>query len=310
MSENNISSGMRHVTLLRALHRAVPALLAVSFGSCGGGNGNPSGPSGGEGRSTFTGTAVIGDAGSFWVSYDVNPTSAGDLDAEVSWSVTAPGHGRNAGNQPVLGLNFIAVSPFHNCLGLGLPTVCVQSPYSSSSPVRLRFRTDASSRYELSIGENYVCGGCTIQYTLAVTHPSAAITPAPPRSCGRWIVEPLRGGDGAVYPEIDLGASPATARLRIGERARIGVTGLECSGRGTHMPSYQPVQWSANGSVAAVTELPLDFGAVNAELRAVGRGETRPQATLITQDGTSETAEFSYCDGCVSATPLRLVVVR
>lgn len=194
----------------------------------------------------------------------------------------------------------------------------MQSPFSSSSPVRFRFRTDASSRYRLSIGENYVCGGCTIQYTLVVAHPSAIVTPAPQRSCRRWIIHALRV-DGAVYPDIDLGASPATAQLRVGETARIGISGLECAGSGTWIPSFQPLQWPANGSVAAVTDLPLDERGISgsAELLAVGRGQTRPQASLITQDGASGTAEFSYCSrfsptgaDCLSATPLTLAVVR
>jgi hypothetical protein len=98
--------------------------------------------------------------------------------------------------------------------------------------------------------------------------------------------------------------------FELARKRNFRIFGLECGGQ---TPSFQPPQWSVDGRVAVVTEGLPDY----AELRAVGRGETRPGVALISQDGTSETAEFSYCNqrddtgqSCVSATPLLLVVAR
>jgi hypothetical protein len=121
---------MRHVKFRRALRVAAALVALHAMGTCGGGE--PSGPNGPEARTSFTGTAVLGDAGHLVLPYELTATGPGDLVAELSWSVTAPGLGRFGGNPPEPGLQLYGHGA--GCSGSG-SGFCADSQFSSSSPV-------------------------------------------------------------------------------------------------------------------------------------------------------------------------------
>jgi hypothetical protein len=153
------------------------------------------------------------------------------------------------------------------------------------------------------------CGGCTLQYTLTVRYPSGALRPDPQPSCRQWILVPTKvdGQSEWVYPELDVSSSPAIARLGVGQKSLVTITGLDCSS----YPGFEPVEFSADSSVAVVEP---QFGG-DAAVTAVGRGETRPSAALVSQDGASVNAPLAYCSQrgptnqwCAAATAMMLVV--
>jgi len=286
---------------MAVLRRAFLVLLTASLPSCGGASptGNDSG-----GMQSFSGTAVVGSAGGntvFGASLDIR--EGGKIEVSVDWTVTAAGSGPNAGNRPPL----LATLWRRDFSFTGSEVVVAQR--QGQSPFQVSASVDKGDSLFMDVQWNGLCGGCTLQYTITIRYPPGVLRPDPSPSCRQWILVPTKvdGQSEWVYPELDLASSPAIARLGIGQKAYLTITGLECVGSN---PGFEPVDFSADPAVAAMT--PKVRGAV---VTAVGRGETRPAAAIVTQDGASIDALLAYCsqwgptnEWCAAATPMTLVV--
>jgi len=137
---------------------AAIALLCGSLAGCS----NPAGPSGGP--TTFSGEAIVADpapGSPFGTFFEVEGEFRDDgrLRADLTWRVVAAGSGRFGSQDPGIQLEFFRFCPGWQCPGYASAGPATEPPLSVAGDI-VRGRT---------------CGGCRIQYTLQIQHPSGSV---------------------------------------------------------------------------------------------------------------------------------------
>lgn len=258
---------------------------------------NPAGPDGGQ-VSTFSGTMVIVDSGggSRVAVEAASFRSDGQLRAELTWSVVAPGRGSLGAQPPELLLDFLRSCPGSSC---GPSTTAGPA---TSGPLSVSGGVHPASAYLVRIRAQRLCGGCRIDYTLRIAHPGdASFRALPVSTCPAYVVTfPSATGP---RPVIDLQASPPEARMSEGERATIGAQPVGCAST----PGHQVEGWTVtNPSVARIVEV---GSSGSFDLRAERPGQTRVLVDVVHIDGSRVQGELGYCPGALSeCTPVRLVL--
>lgn len=148
-----------------SLDRAIAIALLCFSGACG----NPAGPSGGGGPTTFSGEVVVADAFGSLVEVEGEFRDDGRLRADLTWRVVAPGTGAFGSQRPGLLLEFFRSCPGFQCPGYASAGPATEPPLSVAGDVH------PTSLYVVRITRRASCGGCRIEYTLRIEHPSGSV---------------------------------------------------------------------------------------------------------------------------------------
>jgi len=124
---------------------------------------NPAGPSGGP--TTFSGEAIV--AGTFF-EVEGEFQEGGRLRADLTWRVVAAGSGRFGSQDPGIQLEFFRYCPGWQCPGYASAGPATEPPLSVAGDVHTK------SAYVVRM-QGGTCGGCRIQYTLQIQHPSGSV---------------------------------------------------------------------------------------------------------------------------------------
>lgn len=271
----------------------VSAVAALGLAACGlGGPGHPdTDDTGGRQSETLSRTVVVLDGLEHdilgrrepLVIFSLDLQEAGTVDASLSWSVVSPGTGPYGATEPELTLA-LAFSA----------DVIASSGASTRSPLTVSgFAVDRTHNvldYELEIGSTRSCGGCTIQFTLTVTHPRGQVGPGLFDRCREWAAEALD-----VHYEVNV--SPPQPRLRVGERSRLRIVGDPGSALCSFAPStFHVERWvSTRPEVATVQPATFGIGDGHAVVTAVSPGQTDIFAVVVRLDGSRAQADLLTC---------------
>jgi hypothetical protein len=112
---------------------------------------------------------VPGSAFGFRIEVEGEFRDDGRLQADLTWRVVAPGTGTFGSQRPGILLEFFRSCPGWQCPGYASAGPATEPPLSVAGDVH------PASLYVVRIARRVSCGGCRIEYTLRIEHPSGSV---------------------------------------------------------------------------------------------------------------------------------------